>query len=151
MIGKAGTEMIVWFRNLPQPKLDLTEWKPFIQNTWFRKHYMKFVYLLMAIFLLAPNWFEAGYNFMTGFSIILIVCSVFVLHEVLHILVIYKKGDMSLTFKGIHFWLNTNAILSKKRFWIFMSLPFIVLTIIPAITSFFVWGDIKSLMLFIQF
>ena len=77
-------------------------------------------------------------------------CFSFFIHEVLHILVVNSKGDISLTFKGIYFWLNTNAILSKRRYWVFMSLPFIVLTVIPAIASFFVSGDIKSLIIFIS-
>lgn len=32
---------------------------------------------------------------------------------------------------GIFFWLNSNAVMSKKRFWLFMTLPLLVLTIIP--------------------
>ena len=82
--------------------------------------------------------------------IILIIVLVFLLHEVLHILVVNKKGDISLTFKGIYFWLNSNAILSKRRYWVFMSLPFIALTVVPAIASFFVSGDIKSILIFIS-
>lgn len=142
--------MILWFRNLPQFSLDLSEWKPFIQNNWFRKHYMKFVYLLQFTFFLAPNWFGVRFTLITKFPLILIIFFVFIIHEILHILVINNKGDISLTFRGIFFWLNTNAILSKKRFWVFMSLPFIVLSVIPAITSFFVSGNIKSLILFIS-
>ena len=140
--------MIVWFRHLPKINLDSSEWKPFIQNTWFRKHFMKFVYLLMVIFFLAPNWFGGGFSHMIVIPLILIILCVFILHEALHILVIHRKGDISLTFRGIYFWLNTNAILSKKRFWVFMSLPFIVLSVIPVIASFFVSGDIKSILLF---
>lgn len=142
--------MIVWFRQLPQVSLDVEEWQPFIQHTWFRKHFMKFVYLLMIIFFLAPNWFGAGDTYTTSLPLLLIIFLVFITHEALHILVIHKKGDISLTFKGIYFWLNTNAILSKKRFWIFMSLPFIVLTVIPAIASIFASGDFKALLLFIS-
>ena len=56
---------------------------------------------------------------------------VFIIHELLHILVVYKIGDISLTHSGIFFWLNSNAIMSKKRFWLFMTLPLLVLTIIP--------------------
>ncbi|MCG7344705.1 DUF3267 domain-containing protein [Sporosarcina sp. ACRSL] len=140
--------MIVWFRHLPQIHLDSAEWKPFIHNPWFRKHFMKFVYVLMVIFFLAPNWFGVGFTQISILPLLSIIVSVFVLHEALHILVINKKDDISLTFKGIYFWLHTNAILSKKRFWVFMSLPFIVLTVIPAIASFFVSGDIKSILLF---
>nr|WP_240515881.1 metalloprotease family protein [Bacillus cereus] len=58
-------------------------------------------------------------------------------------------GDISLTCSGIFFWLNTNAILSKAKFWIFMSLSIIVLSVIPAIISSFVSGNIKSILLFV--
>lgn len=143
--------MILWFQNLPKISLDLSEWKPFIKNIWFRKHYMKVIYLLMVAFFLAPYWiFGGSINHMTKFPLILIIALVFLIHEALHILVINNKGDISLTFRGIYFWLNTNAILSKKRFWVFMNLPFIVLTVIPAITSFFVSGDSKAVILFIS-
>jgi len=142
--------MILWFRHLPQVRLDYSEWKPFIQNKWFRKHFMKFVYLLMVVFFLAPISFGASLSQLTNFPLLLIIVVVFVIHEALHMIVINKKGDMSLTFKGIYFWLNTNTILSKKRFWIFMSLPFIGLTVIPAIASFFVSGELKALLLFIS-
>ena len=64
--------------------------------------------------------------------------------------VINKKGDISLTFRGIFFWLHTNAILSKTRFWIFMSLPLIALSVVPAIVSFYVTGNIKSILLFVS-
>lgn len=143
--------MILWFRHLPQPSLDFSEWKPFIGNAWFRKHYMKFVYLLMAASFLGLYWFFKGsFIHLTNFPLLLIVVLVFIIHEALHMLVINKKGDMSLTFKGIYFWLNTNAILSKKRFFIFMSLPFIGLSVIPAIASFFVAEEIKALLLFVS-
>ncbi|ULO06169.1 DUF3267 domain-containing protein [Paenibacillus sp. 19GGS1-52] len=142
--------MILWFRNLPQISLDLSEWKPFIQNTWFRKHYMKFVYLLMSTFFLAPKGFGVSFSHIINSPLILIIFVVFIIHEIFHILVINTKGDISLTFRGIFFWLNTNAILSKQRFWVFMSLPFIVLSVIPAITSLLVSDDIKSLLLFIS-
>ncbi|MDW0118641.1 DUF3267 domain-containing protein [Sporosarcina thermotolerans] len=143
--------MILWFRHLPQRNLNLHEWKPFIENESFRKHYMKFIYLLMVTFFSVPYWLiKASFTQMTYFPVLLIIIAVFVIHEALHILVIYRKGDISLTIKGVHFWLNTNAILSKMRFWIFMSLPFIGLSVLPAIASFFVLGEIKELLLFIS-
>ncbi|MFE4709798.1 DUF3267 domain-containing protein [Paenibacillus sp. NPDC056722] len=142
--------MILWFRHLPEKSLDVSEWKPFIKNDFFRTHYMKLVYLLMVIFFLAPEWFGERFTSITHLPLILIIILVFIIHEIIHIFVINSKGDISLTFRGIFFWLNTNAILSKKRFWIFMSLPFIALTIIPAITSLFLYGEIKSLILFIS-
>lgn len=160
--------MILWFKDLPPKTIDFTEWRPFIRNDWFREHYMKFVYLLMIGILFLPNLL-GGHSFssvVTTFIeeelknsqlstvglyvlIILLIAAIFIIHELLHILVIYKQGDISLTHRGIFFWLNTNAILSKKRFWIFMSLPVLVLSGVPAVTSIYLTGYIKSLVLFI--
>ncbi len=142
--------MILWFRHLPQLSMDLSEWTPFIQNHWFRKHYMKFVYLLQIIIFLIPYFFEGWLPHFNLFALILIGIFVFIIHEALHIIVINKKGDISLTFSGIFFWLRTNAILSKPRFWVFMSLPFIALSVMPVIVSFFVSGDMKSILLFVS-
>lgn len=110
---------------------------------------MKFVYLLQIIIFLIPYFFEIGFTHINIFYLILIGIFVFIIHECLHILVLNKKGDISLTCSGIFFWLNTNAILSKARFWVFMSLPIIVLSIVPAVMSFYVSGNMKSIMLFI--
>ncbi|MGH1259205.1 MULTISPECIES: DUF3267 domain-containing protein [Bacillus] len=129
--------------------MDLSEWNPFIQNNWHRKHYMKFVYVLQIIIFLIPNYFGASFTDLNIFYLIIIGILVFIIHECLHIIVINNKGDISLTRSGIFFWLNTNAILSKARFWIFMSLPIIVLSVIPAIISSFVSGNIKSILLFV--
>ena len=121
----------------------------FIQNNWHRKHYMKFVYVLQIIIFLIPNYFGASFTDLNIFYLIIIGILVFIIHECLHIIVINNKGDISLTRSGIFFWLNTNAILSKARFWTFMSLPIIVLSVIPAIISSFVSGNIKSILLFV--
>lgn len=110
---------------------------------------MKFVYLLQIIILSIPYFFGAGFTRINLFYLIIIGMIVFAIHECLHVLVVYKKGDVSLTFSGIFFWLNTNATLSKTRYWLFMSLPFLVLSIVPAITSFYVSGNIRSILLFV--
>ncbi|MGM7428888.1 DUF3267 domain-containing protein [Bacillus pacificus] len=129
--------------------MDLSEWNPFIQNNWHRKHYMKFVYVLQIIIFLIPNYFGASFTDLNIFYLIIIGILVFIIHECLHIIVINNKGDISLTRSGVFFWLNTNAILSKARFWTFMSLPIIVLSVIPAIISSCVSGNIKSILLFV--
>ncbi|MBY0121965.1 DUF3267 domain-containing protein [Bacillus sp. S/N-304-OC-R1] len=129
--------------------MDLSEWTPFIPNHWFRKHYMKFVYLLQVIIFLIPYFFGGWFPHITTFVLFLIGLLVFITHETLHIIVINKKGDISLTFRGLFFWLHTNAVLSKQRFWVFMSLPFIVLSVVPVIVSFFVTEDIRSIFLFV--
>ena len=148
-LKEGWTHMIVWFRHLPQITMNLIEWTPFIKSNWFRKHYMKFVYLLQITILFIYPFFDAWFNSTNLLALILIGILVFIIHESLHILVVHKKGDISLTFRGTFFWLHTNAILSKTRFWIFMTLPLIVLSLMPAIVSFFVSGNIKSILLFV--
>ncbi len=142
--------MIHWFQQLPQQRMDLSQWTPFIQKPWYRNHFMKFVYLLQIIIVLLPPNIGIGILDINILLMILIGIIVFLLHESLHILVIHKKGDISLTFRGVFFWLNTNAILSKGRFWVFMSLPFIALSIVPVILSFYVFGELKPILLFIS-
>lgn len=142
--------MILWFKHLPQLSMDLSDWTPFIQNNWLRKHYMKFVYLLQAIIFLIPYFFGGWFPHINTTTLFLIGIFVFIIHEAFHIIVINKKGDISLTFRGIFFWLHTNAILSKPRFWVFMSLPFIALSVVPVIISFFLSEDIKSIFLFVS-
>ncbi|SCV20134.1 Uncharacterized protein BCRIVMBC845_02640 [Bacillus cereus] len=110
---------------------------------------MKFVYLFQIIIFMIPYFFETSFTHINIFYLIIIGILVFIIHECLHILVISKKGDISLTFSGIFFWLNTNATLSKIRFWVFMSFPVIALSVVPAMMSFFASGNIKSILLFI--
>ena len=142
--------MIIWFRHLPQISMDSVEWTPFIKNNWFRKHYMKFVYLLQITIFLMSRFFDVWFSPINTFALILIFIFVFIIHESLHILVINKKGDISITFRGTFFWLHTDVVLSKTRFWIFMSLPLIALSVVPAIVSFYVPGNIKSILLFVS-
>jgi Putative zincin peptidase len=142
--------MIIWFRHLPHKSMELSEWTPFIQNNWYRKHYMKFVYLLQIMTFLIPHFFTTGFTDINLFLLIILGILVFIIHEWLHILVINNKGDISLTFSGIFFWLNTNAILTKVRFWVFMSLPFIVLSVVPVVISFYALGNIKLILLFVS-
>ena len=122
--------MLYLFKPLPANDRDFSNWKPFIKNVWFRKHFMKFVYSLQIVLIIIAtmmgvwnfaNWIIKGSAFIL----------VFIVHELLHISVVYKIGDISLTHSGIFFWLNSNAVMSKKRFWLFMTLPLLVLTIIP--------------------
>ena len=64
--------MILWFRHLPQISMNLLEWIPFIQNTWFRKHYMKFVYLLQITIFLISHYFDVWFTSINTFALILI-------------------------------------------------------------------------------
>ncbi|MEW4282568.1 DUF3267 domain-containing protein [Priestia koreensis] len=141
--------MVVWFKHLPEVKRDLSQWTPFIQQAWYRTHYMKFVYGLQLMLFAIPFLFETSFSHFGMQYLILLWIAVFIIHESLHILVVKKDGDISLTFSGIFFWLTTNAVLSKRKYLVFMSLPFIVLTVIPGVASFYVSGDIKAVFLFI--
>lgn len=125
--------MILWFKNLPATEIDFSSWVPFIRNPWFRTHYMKFVYLLMISIALAPG-LVSGHDIISqlitatnqvnistgsvGFYITLILFSacIFIIHEFFHIIAIYRLGDISLTFSGIFFWLNTDASYLKRGF-----------------------------------
>lgn len=160
--------MILWFENLPKKDIDFSKWIPFIKNEWLRKNYMKFVYLLMGVLFIVPSLFESNfYNkqikntfadciansiigyFISWFYVVLIIEIIFILHELLHIAVVYNMDDISLTHSGVFFWINTNAILSKMQFWLFMTLPIIGLSVVPFIISLFINGYIKFLMVFI--
>ena len=122
--------MFYFFKPLPPNDIDHTIYRPFIKNKWFRKNYMKFVYALQLTLIFFS--IELGiWNFANWIIQTIVFIVVFLCHELLHIVVVYKIGDISLTHSGIFFWLNSNATMSKKRFWLFMSLPLLVFTIIP--------------------
>ncbi|WP_187445423.1 DUF3267 domain-containing protein [Bacillus infantis] len=142
--------MIHWFRHLPQLHMNSSEWTPFIQNSWFREHFMKFAYLLQIVMFLVPGLMGGLFTELPLYMLILIGIAVFIVHELLHIITVYKEGDISLTFSGTFFWLNTNTILSKKRFLVFISLPFIGLSVVPAIVALFVAREMQTLLLFVS-
>ncbi|WP_420808478.1 DUF3267 domain-containing protein [Clostridium manihotivorum] len=88
--------------------------------------------------------------YIRSFYTVVVIALIFIVHELLHIIVIYKKDNISFTHSGLFFWINTNAILSKMEFWFYMTLPIIGLSLVPFIISIFVsTGYLKSFMLFI--
>lgn len=44
--------MLYFMKPLPESCMDMTDWKPFIKNEWFRNHFMYFVYSLQVMLLL---------------------------------------------------------------------------------------------------
>lgn len=122
--------MIYWFKPLPPDDVDCSNYTPFIKNMWFGKHFMKFVYALQALLVLLSIALGV-WSFSNWYIKIAVFIAVFISHELLHILMVFRIGDISLTHAGIFFWLNSNAVMSKMRFWLFMSLPLVVLTMIP--------------------
>ena len=61
--------MIYWVKTPPQADIDYNEYRPFIRNDWFRKHYMFFAYGLMAlltVLFFVPGF--SGFRFLCWFS-----------------------------------------------------------------------------------
>lgn len=124
--------MIYFFKPLPACEFALSSWRPFIKNKWFEKHFMKFVYALQLLLLIIST-LTGAWLFSNILIKLIVFCLVYVIHELLHIVVIYRIGNISITHSGIFFWIHSDAVMSKKRFWIFMALPFLCLTVLPMI------------------
>lgn len=130
--------MFYWMKPLPRVEIG-KEYKPFIKSDWFRANFMWFVYALqlaLTVFSICTGVF----SFSKLYVKLLILVAVYLVHELLHIVVVFRQGNISLTHSGIFFWLNTDAKMSKMRFWMFMTLPILVLTVIPCILMFAVSG-----------
>ena len=140
--------MLYFFKPLPLSDIDFSNYRPFIKNEWFRKHFMKFVYALQVALILISGALGV-WNYSNIFIRIVVFILVYVSHELLHILVVYRTGDISLMHSGIFLWLNSSAVMSKKRFWLFMTLPLLVLTIIPTILLLVVNGIIFEILKYI--
>ena len=63
-------------------------------------------------------------------------------------IVIYKAGDISITHSGIFLWITSGAFLNKLRFFVFMSLPFIGLTVVPVILCCFLSGKAEDIVVY---
>lgn len=126
--------MFYWMKPLPAVEIDRSKWKPFIKNDWFRRNFMWFVYALQ-ICLLAGTFVFRIWSFFHHYIYFLIFLLTFLIHEFLHVAVVINKGDISLTHSGIFFWLNTDAKMTKLRFWLFMSMPLLVLSLLPAVMA----------------
>ena len=74
---------------------------------------------------------------------------VLAVHELLHMLVIYKIGDISVTFSALFVMVHSTATMSKKRYWLFVTLPLLVLTVIPIFILPFTDGVAFKLIRFI--
>ena len=133
-------DMLYFMKPLPESKLDTTDWSPFIKNEWFRNHFMYFVYCLQAVLLLLSILLGI-WRSLNDFMKVGLFISTYVIHELLHLVVIYQIGDISITHSGIFFWINSGAVLSKLRFFVFMFLPFIGLTVVPAIVALFLFAN----------
>ena len=140
--------MIYRVKTLPPADIDFSEYRPFIRNDWFRKHYMVFAYGLMA--LLAVLFFVTGSMKGVYFFLQLpIFVLVFLVHELLHILVAYPIGNIYLTHSGLFFWLEPDAKMTRGRFWLFMALPLLTLTLVPAVLLLLNTGTLRPYLRYI--
>ena len=141
--------MIKWVKELPDAPIDTNIYKPFINSDWFRKHYMWFAYTLMFLLVIPVCCLTTPMNDIRFPIRIAMILPVFLIHELLHILVAFRIGNIYLTHSGLYFWLHSDAEMSKGRFWIFMTLPFLVLSGIPLITRFFYSGALSPYILYV--
>jgi len=80
--------MMYFFQPLPPSDTDFSNYRPFIKNEWFRKHFMKFVYVLQATLILISVALGV-WIFSNIFVRIVVFVIVYVSHELLHILAVY--------------------------------------------------------------
>lgn len=140
--------MMSLFKELKPVEVDTNIWKPFIQNKWFDKNFMSICRILQLVLIVGSILFGIWSYFPILKNVILVLL-IFIVHEGIHIITIYGKGNVSLTRSGLDFWINTDKILTKIRFWIFMTAPILVLSIIPMLLYFCTNGILNELMLFI--
>ena len=140
--------MIYWMKPLPDGQINTADWKRFIENEWFRRHFMWFVYGLQTILLMlsirSGAWDFSNFFVRTGLLI-----GTFIIHELLHLMVVYRIGDVSITYSGLFFWISSGAVLSKFRFLVFMSLPLVGLTVVPAVFSMFLSGACRDALVYV--
>ena len=129
--------MIIVNKPLPEMNIDKNVYKPFIRSEWFRKNYMWFAYGLMILLFLAALLLGRLNAGSLLFRILLYI-AVYAVHESLHILSVCGKGNIYLSHSGLYLWLTPDFVLSKRRFWIFTTLPFLVLTGLTGLVSCFV-------------
>ena len=103
---------------------------------------MWFVYALQINLVFWSMWVGV-WSFANPFFEIMLLVITFLVHELLHVVVIYPLGNISFTYSNLFFWLNTDAVMTKKKFLLFVSLPFVTLTVLPGIISLFLPKDIS--------
>lgn len=136
--------MMYFMKPLPEGEIDTSDWSPFIKNQWFRGSFMYFVYGLQGILLVCSFLFGA-WRSLDSFQKTYLFLLVYIIHEILHLIVIYTAGDVSITHSGIFFWITSGAVLGKLRFFIFMFLPFFSLTAVPAAAYVFLPGELRDM------
>ncbi len=74
--------MLYLFKPLPANDRDFSNWKPFIKNVWFQRHFMKFVYSLQII-LIIISMMLGVWNFANGIIKGSVFILVFIVYELI--------------------------------------------------------------------
>ena len=161
--------MIYWFKNLPIKSFDDNIWKSIIPYKRLRENFMVAAYLLQfalfVIFMIYVRSYTPNHdinmqslsykmlNYVSNHKSIIYISliAMVIIHEMLHIAVIFNKGDFSITFKYLYFWITTNAELSKICYFTFAFLPLFILSIIPFIISLFIFNDLAFIIRIVAF
>ena len=140
--------MIYIGKEIPELNIDRSVYKPFIRNAWFRRNYMFFAYGLM-IFLFFIAFIMGRLRIGSIVIRLAIFGVVYVVHELLHIVTICSKGDIYLNHSGIYLWLTPDIALPKGEFWLFMTMPLLILTVFTGVLSFITSDDIAMYLKYI--
>ncbi|HAS92160.1 MAG TPA: DUF3267 domain-containing protein [Clostridiales bacterium] len=140
--------MLNWFKELEPVKVDTNIWKPFIQNEWFNRNFM-FISRILQFILIVGSILFGVWDYFPASKNLILVLLVFVVHEGIHIITIYRNGNVNLTRSKLDFWIYTDKVLTKTHFWIFMTAPILILSAIPVLLYFCTNGILNELMLFI--
>lgn len=132
--------MLYFMKPLPEGSIDTNGWKPFIRTPWFRNYYMYFTYLLQAT-LLITSIITGIWQSVDFYVIAVLTVFTYIVHELLHIAVICRSGDISITHSGFFLWITSGAVLGKLHFFLFMSLPFFMFTVFPVLLCNFLLGE----------
>lgn len=155
--------MIYLFKDLPDADIDTSQWHMMLENTMIKKLYSIATYLFMpvlvvALYLLKYDFFylpkviqsDNMPGFLSPILWMILILVILLVHELLHIVTIYKRGDVSVTFSRLFVRVNTNVVLRKSQRILCVIFPLLILSAIPGVIALFIVSiEIKSILNFI--
>lgn len=134
-----------FMKNVPSGGIDLSDWTYVIKNPLLKSKFSIVALSLMG-FILLTSIALGFWDFWKLYPLLWIAVLTGVLHEAIHWATVFFKGDVSWGLNGRLPGIRTNAVMNKWHYLTFTLLPFVVLTIVPSIISFFP-GEFGSSML----
>lgn len=155
--------MIYLFKDLPDADIDTSQWHMMLENTMIKKLYSIATYLFMpvlvvALYLLKYDFFylpkviqsDNMPGFLSPILWMILILVILLVHELLHIVTIYKRGNVSVTFSRLFVRVNTNVVLRKSQRILCVIFPLLILSAIPGVIALFIVSiEIKSILNFI--